>query len=135
MLIKAFDEIERLYNKSVQYLKEEFESFAKGSIPKRPVSAFYPLIKFSPKTMHRNDARLSYGFVPYMGDYVMDVTRPDIFENYYREQINLLLSNHGGFIEVGYSETPIPIHFALGEYYHVEDDLNDGGHGGISINF
>jgi AMP nucleosidase len=120
---KAFMEIERLYNKSIEYLKGEFESFAKGKIPKKPVSACYPLIKFSPKTMHRSDARLSYGFVPYMGDYAMEVTRPDIFDDYYCEQIKLLLDNHGGSVEIGYSETPIPIHFALGEYYHVEDDL------------
>ena len=120
----AFDEIERLYRKSVDHLRAAFEGFATGKIPKKKVTAFYPELRFTPKSMGRNDNRLSYGFVPRKGIYAVTLTRPDIFDHYYKEQIRLLLDNHGGKIEVGYSTTPIPIHFALGEYYHLEEELS-----------
>lgn len=120
----ALAEIEKLYNASICNLRKAFEDFADGKIPRKKVTAFYPEIRFRPKKMGRNDSRLSYGFVPRDGLYAVTVTRPDIFDFYYKEQITLLLGNHGGKIEIGYSTTPIPIHFALGEYYHLEQDLN-----------
>ncbi len=119
----AFKEVERLYNKSIQYLKDEFESFSKGKIPKKQIRAFYPTLTFIPKKMGRNDNRLSYGFVPYGGEYSATLTRPDIFDFYYKKQFQLLLDNHEGTLKIGYSTIPIPIHFALGEYYSVEDEL------------
>ena len=120
----AFDEVQRLYLRSIEHLKNNFEEFSKGNIPDKPVRAHYPLIRFVPQNMGRNDNRLSYGFVPKMGEYSATLTRPDIFDFYYKEQFRLLLENHDGDLEVGYSETPIPIHFALGEYYHLEDELS-----------
>ena len=119
----ALKEIQRLYSKSIDYLRTEFEGFADGKIPKKKVTAFYPELRLTPKTMGRNDSRLSYGFVPRPGTYAVTLTRPDIFEAYYKEQIRLLLNNHGGKVEIGYSSTPIPIHFALGEAYHLEEEL------------
>jgi AMP nucleosidase len=121
----AFNEIERLYNKSITQLKSAFQDFAKGNIPKKKVTACYPMVRFSPKKMGRNDSRLSYGFVPREGIYEVTLTRPDIFDYYYREQFQLLLDNHDGKLEVGYSKTPIPIHFALGEYYNLDEDLTE----------
>jgi AMP nucleosidase len=41
------------------------------------------------------------------------VTRPDLFGNYLRQQIGLLLQNHGVPVYVGPSATPIPVHFAV----------------------
>jgi len=119
----AFAEVEKLYNNSIKKLKNGFEEFSKGKIPKKNISANYPVVIFKPKKMERIDSRLSYGFVPKDGEYSVTLTRPDIFDHYYREQFRLLLENHGGKLEVGYSNTPIPIHFALGEYYHLEQDL------------
>jgi AMP nucleosidase len=120
---KAYAEIEKLYSKSIKALKKSFDDFAAGKIPSKKVTAYYPMIKFVPKNMGRNDSRLSYGFVPRVGDYAITVTRPDIFDHYYKTQMDLLLQNHGGVIDIGYSTTPIPIHFALGEYYHLEQEL------------
>ena len=119
----AFKEIERLYTKSIADLRKSFEDFAKGKIPKKHISAYYPEIRLTPKIMERADNRLSYGFVPRHGHYAATVTRPDIFERYYKEQMRLLLDSHGGKLEIGYSTTPIPIHFALGEYYHLEEEI------------
>ena len=52
------------------------------------------------------------------------VTRPDLFGNYYREQLRLLAKNHHVQIEVGVSDQPIPIHFAFAEGIHLEGDLD-----------
>lgn len=120
----ALLEIDRLYQKSINYLRQEFENFANGKIPKKKITAYYPMIRFEPKEFHRIDTRLSYGFVPKGGIYAATLTRPDIFDFYYKQQIDLLLQNHSGEIEIGYSETPIPIHFALGDNYHLEQDLS-----------
>jgi len=131
----AFAEIEKLYNKSINHLKSNFEAFAKGRIPKKRVSAYYPMIRFAPQKLGRNDSRLSYGFVPHEGVYSTTITRPDLFDSYYKEQMRLLVENHGGKIEVGYSDTPIPIHFALGEYYHLEQDLSEEAMAAFSLSF
>ncbi|PCI00995.1 MAG: AMP nucleosidase [Alphaproteobacteria bacterium] len=121
---KAISEIEKLYNKSKAHLCDGFEKFASGKTPKKKVSAFYPEIRFKAKSLERKDTRLSYGFTPHAGEFSTTVTRPDIFGFYYKEQMALLLENHGGKIEIGYSDIPMPIHFALGEYYHVEQELS-----------
>lgn len=120
---KALIQIEKLYAQSKDSLCKAFKEFEGGKIPKKKVRAFYPEIRFHAKTLNRKDTRFSYGFAPNEGIYAITVTRPDIFDFYYKEQMELLLENHGGKIEVGYSDTPMPIHFALGEYYHVEKEL------------
>ena len=72
-----------------------------------------------------DDRRHSYGFVSKYGVYSTTLTRTDIFLKYYRQQIKLLLGNHGVEVEVGLSDTPIPIHFALGEGFHLEASLSE----------
>ena len=61
--------------------------------------------------------------MPRPGIYETTLTRPDIFDHYLKKQMDLLLKNHECDLEVGVSDTPIPIHFALGENYHLERDL------------
>lgn len=120
---EALAAICEIYDASVTYLRENFQAFARGQVPAGRVSAYYPQIHINVATSRREDSRLSYGFVGRPGAYSITLTRPDIFENYYREQMKLLVKNHGCPIEVSVSDTPIPIHFALGEHFHVEKDL------------
>lgn len=120
---QAFTAIKGIYNTNVKYLCDQFEDFAKGKIPKEPVRAYYPEISITTKNVGRVDSRLSYGYVAKPGTFATTLTRPDIFDHYYTEQIKLLLENHNTKIEVGLSDTPIPIHFALGEEFHLEQDL------------
>jgi AMP nucleosidase len=56
--------------------------------------------------------------------YSTTVTRPDIFKDYYHEQLRLIIKNHDIPIEIGVSDTPIPVHFALGDGFHLEGDLS-----------
>ncbi|MEO0766576.1 MAG: AMP nucleosidase, partial [Pseudomonadota bacterium] len=47
------------------------------------------------------------------GVYATTVTRPDLFNNYLEQQIGLLIANHDQPVEIGYSDTPMPVHFAV----------------------
>lgn len=117
--------VEEIYESGIKKLRKAFDSFAAGKIPKNRVQAFYPYIRFATQTAARAaGSRLSYGFVDRPGTYETTVTRPDLFGSYYKAQITQLLKNHGGKIEVGISETPLPIHFALGEDFHLEGGLS-----------
>jgi len=119
----AYAAIKEIYDASVGHLRSAFDEFAQGTLKEKKVSAFYPFIRITAETVSRPDSRLSYGFVPKPGVYETTVTRPDIFDHYYKAMIGHLLKNHGGSVEVGESDVAIPLHFALGEDFHLERDL------------
>ncbi len=119
----AVDAIREIYEAHTQHLADEFVTFTEGGGIDRPVSSFYPYIKVDVKSASRVDTRLSYGFVSKPGAYMTTVTRPDIYGHYLNEQIRLLLLNHDAPVEVGVSETPMPLHFSLGDDYHLEREL------------
>ena len=122
---QALKAIQGIYNANVKHLRDSFTSYAEGKPLKSAVSGYYPYVAFETDQASRKDNRLSYGFVSKPGRFTSTLTRPvDMFADYYHEQIRLLLQNHGGAIEVGLSDTPIPIHFALGENFHLEKDLS-----------
>jgi AMP nucleosidase len=121
---EALDAIIEIYNHNTQYLRDAFDEFGKGKAFSNRVAACYPYVQISTQSSRRADTRLAYGFVSRPGTYRATVTRPDIFYNYYLEQFSLLLANHEEPLEVGVSETPIPLHFALGEEFHLEADLS-----------
>ncbi len=122
----ALDAISEIYDAQVSSLESAFKEFASGAlpIPDQKIRACYPYLKISPTSRSRVDTRLSYGFVPRPGSYATTLTRPDIFSRYYLRQIDLLLANHGVPVEVGVSDTPIPIHFSVSDHMHVEADLS-----------
>ncbi len=122
---KAVEWVRELYDANTHYLTECFEAFAKGQLDDSKISACYPYIQIDVKRSPRGDVRRSYGYVSTPGVYRSSVTRPRLYGNYYREQLALLLQNHDKLkIEVGVSEEPIPLHFALGEHYHLESELS-----------
>ena len=57
--------------------------------------------------------RRSYGVLHDPGHYATTLTRPDLFGEYYREQIALLLSHHKVPIWVGISNRPMPLPFVI----------------------
>ncbi|MDD3022233.1 MAG: AMP nucleosidase [Alphaproteobacteria bacterium] len=121
---EAFECIQTIYNESRQTLLDSFDDFSKSkTFPTERTSACYPYMRIKVANAKRVDSRLSYGFVSRPGVYSTTLTRPDIFDYYYRDQIKLLLKNHDVPIEVGISDTPMPIHFVLGEDFHVEGEL------------
>jgi AMP nucleosidase len=122
---EALAAVEKIYNSHIAFLQKHFRDFAAGGLQgSDPVSVCYPYVKIETKSVRRPDTRLSYGFVSRPGPYMATLTRPDIFADYYRSQFTHLILNHEAPIEVGVSDTPIPVHFALGENFHLEGDLS-----------
>jgi AMP nucleosidase len=120
----AFEAIREIYETGTDYLRRSFDEFAASEpTASKKYSAHYPYLKLTLEHVRGVDSRLSYGFVPRTGVYSTTLTRPDIFDHYYQDQIELLLKNHKTEVEVGVSNTPIPLHFVLGEDFHLEKDL------------
>lgn len=108
----ACERLEQIYDRNVAFLRDRFEAYAQGEPLGARVRATYPFVRITTATHARVDSRLSYGFVSGPGVHETTVTRPDLFRDYLREQIGLLLKNHGVPVEIGESEEPIPVHFA-----------------------
>ncbi|GJL84541.1 MAG: AMP nucleosidase [Micavibrio sp.] len=121
---KALAVVQEIYNTHIDYLLNSFHLFGQGKLEEERISACYPYISITTKMARKADSRLSYGFVPRPGTYKTTLTRPDIFDRYYSKQIGLLIDNHDVPVEIGVSDTQIPIHFALGENFHLERDLS-----------
>jgi AMP nucleosidase len=115
--------ISDLYVSNTAFLREAFVAFTKGERFERRVRAFYPYVRIAADTLPDVDPRAAFGFLPDPGAYSTTATRPDIFGRYLEEQLGLLVASTGAEVEVGESTTPIPIHFALGENFHVEGGL------------
>ena len=108
----AVARLEAIYERNSGFLRDRFEAYARGEPPRTRVRATYPFVRLITETYARLDSRLSYGFVSGPGVHETTVTRPDLFRDYFTEQIGLLVQNHGVPIEIGESDEPIPIHFA-----------------------
>jgi AMP nucleosidase len=110
---KAVDRLQELYDQATGFLARYFlETVAKGN-PGRRIRAFYPEIRLTVSSFDKVDSRLSFGHVASPGTYATTVTRPDLFRNYLIQQIELLVQNHGVTVQIGISDTPIPVHFAV----------------------
>ncbi len=122
----AYDYICEIYRSNVNYLKASFRAFSEGAHIADRVSACYPYVRIDPKAITRIDTRLSYGFVGKPGSYSTTITRPiDIFDYYLKDHLRLLLLNHDCLVEIGVSGKPIPVHYALGDDFHLEGDLDN----------
>lgn len=122
---KALHWVSEIYNHNVSFLRDAFEKFSRGEWQGGRVRASYPYVEITTTKGPRVDQRLSYGFISKPGTYCTTVTRPDLYHDYYLEQFTLLLKNHpDAELEIGVSETPIPLHFALGDGFHLEGDLS-----------
>ena len=99
-----------------------------GATPEGRYRAFYPSVSMTTASFAKVDSRLSFGHVTEPGLYETTITRPDLFEGYLTQQIGLLIQNHGMPVRVGTSDTPIPLHFAMGEDAHVEGSIEDTLH-------
>lgn len=120
---KAFQRISDIYEGCTTFIREAFSRFSQGEDLQNRVRGYYPYIRLNTDTASREDRRRSYGFVSSPGLYQTTLTRPDLYEEYYKEQIRLLLKNHAEPIEVGVSDMPIPVHFAFNDGLHVEGGL------------
>ncbi len=122
---EAVELITKIYDTHVEFLRTQFQDYVSGKGAEGRIRACYPYARISTKLARREDTRLSYGFAPKPGVYSTTLTRPDIFKAYFTQQFQNLLRNHDIPIEIGVSDTPIPVHFALGDDFHLEGDLSE----------
>ncbi|WP_444461131.1 AMP nucleosidase [Rhodobacter capsulatus] len=109
----AVARLEQLYAEATGFLLQKFnEVLANGRADTR-FRAFYPEVRITVTSHLKADSRLSFGHVSSPGTKVATITRPDLFRNYLTQQIGLLMRNHGVPVQIGPSDTPIPVHFAV----------------------
>ncbi|MEO0403099.1 MAG: AMP nucleosidase [Pseudomonadota bacterium] len=110
---EAVAHLKTLYREASEFLCKQFLAAMENGPPEGRIRAYYPEIRFTTSSYARVDTRLSFGHVADPGTYATTVTRPDLFENYLIQQIGLLITNHDQPVEIGYSTTPMPVHFAV----------------------
>ncbi len=118
---EAMAHIHEIYGRSAQTIRNRFERFAAGERTGDPLGAAadgacYPYLGISvgPEDLVY-DRRPSWGTLPYPGTYGTTLTRPDLFDDYYRAQIERLISYHGVEVLVGVSHRPVPLPFIVEE--------------------
>lgn len=112
----ALARITEIYERGVGAIRERFLALAKGRKEPAPAVANYPFVGMTIGRAELHvDARRSYGVLLEPGSYGTTVTRPDLFGDYYREQIAFLLRHHGVPVAVGVSNRAIPIPFVVEE--------------------
>ncbi len=111
----AVERLQEIYEISTRFLLDHFSQTLRDGRPVARYRAYYPEIRLTTTSFAKVDSRLSFGHVAQPGTYATTVTRPHLFAAYLRQQIALLVQNHGVGVMIGASETPIPVHFAVGE--------------------
>ena len=109
----AVTHLEALYAQATVFLIQSFSDALANGKPNSRIRAYYPEIRLTVTSHDKIDSRLSFGHVSHPGTYATTVTRPDLFRNYLIQQISLLMENHGVSVQIGLSDTPIPLHFAV----------------------
>ncbi len=110
----AVDRITALYDGAVGRLREAFAAYLESGREPGSIDAFYPFVGIRVTAADLNlDGRLAYGVLHDPGIYGTTVTRPDLFADYYRTQIGLLMKNHGVPVVIGISRRPIPLPFVV----------------------
>ncbi|MCB5364221.1 AMP nucleosidase [Pusillimonas sp. CC-YST705] len=127
---QAVARLSEIYARNTAFLRERYTEYAQGrGVRGVRVRAYYPALRLAVSTYQEVDSRLSYGHVVEPGVYATTITQPGLYADYLREQIGLLLENHGVPVEVGESTVPLPLHFAFAEGEHVgaicSDALSD----------
>ncbi|MDP2193966.1 MAG: hypothetical protein Q8K36_05525, partial [Alphaproteobacteria bacterium] len=101
----AVDHVHELYCQESKKLLDGFDAIASKQKLKDFQKAHYPAIGFEIQSEHlKIDGKQSYGFAQDPGLYYTTLTRPDIFDSYYVEQIEKIIENHQVEIVVGESD-------------------------------
>jgi len=110
----AVEHLIALYTQATSFLTGHFQKAMDDKAPQTRIRAFYPEIRFTTSSYAQVDSRLSFGHVSSPGKFAATITRPDIFRHYLTQKIGLLIENHGQPVTIGISDTPMPVHFAVG---------------------
>ena len=110
---EAVAHLQHLYDEASRFLCSAFTSALSDGEPKARYRAFYPEIRLTTTSYASADSRLSFGHVAAPGIYSTTITRPDLFANYLKQQLGLLIETQNAPVSIGASTTPMPVHFAV----------------------
>ncbi|MDJ0609124.1 MAG: AMP nucleosidase [Kiloniellales bacterium] len=105
-----------IYARSTERVRKDFEAATRGDLDGPAQEASYPYVGvvIGPEQLRLGDP-LAYGKLPGADAYATTVSRPDLFKDYYKEQIELIIKNHRRPVHVGVSSRPIPLTFVVEE--------------------
>ena len=110
----ALQAITEIYESSRLAIRQRFERFLAGERDGAPVEACYPYLGIAVGLENIViEERPAFGSLAYSGSYGTTLTRPDLFADYYRDQIDRLLGYHKVPVEVGVSRRRIPLPFVI----------------------
>ncbi len=114
---EAVDQLLALYREQIEQIHQRFSVYASGHpMDQAADNGVYPLLAVSvPARQVKQTSMLSMGQIAGDTLHATTVTRPDLFEAYYRDQLKYVQKRFDVEIYVGLSDTPIPITFALEE--------------------
>ncbi len=112
----ARDRVCEIYEAGAGALRRRFDEFLEGGSNASEEALCYPYVGMviDPQAVTKG-GETSYGKLPSAGAFGTTLTRPDLFHDYYREQLELLLQNYDRPIWVGSSHQPIPLSFVIEE--------------------
>jgi AMP nucleosidase len=111
-----------IYHRNTSFIRDQLLDLASGSVPHGRVRACYPEVQVTSTSYGKTDSTLAYGYLHTPGIYRTTVTAPELFRTYLIEQFSVILANHGGVVEVGESQTRIPLHFAIPSDHNVDGE-------------
>ena len=113
----VLDQLNTLYDQQITLMQERFERFAAGELSVTDdLHARYPMIRvFIPAEEAVMTSNLALGRVARNHEFSTTVTQPKLFANYLRAQLERVLGQFTATVEVGLSDSPIPLNFALEE--------------------
>ncbi len=119
--LEAFDDasaavarIGAIYETGIDRVRDRFARYVAGDRTGAAEPAHYPYLMVEAGAAQMQfDARPAFGTLSYPGAYGTTLTRPELFGDYYREQIELLMESHGVPVLVGVSDRSIPLPFAV----------------------
>lgn len=124
---EAVDYIHALYHKNSKKILDSFKKFNQtGNLDSDDlVDATYPYIgiQVGLQDLNFSDTSLSYGIVAEAGNYGTTVTEPDLFYQYYKQQLSLLIERHKIPVIVGESSWTIPLPFVV-EHTNAQFDVD-----------
>lgn len=111
---EAVAALTEIYNTHTSMIRDSFLNLTNLKVGELPnlEKATYPYLGITVSNQNLNvDARVAYGAVLEPGVYGSTLTRPDLFRNYYMDQIDLLIKHHDAPVVVGESDWQIPLPF------------------------